>query len=220
MAGECSGSARLASIQCLAVTLIPDELRVAAARCPERIAVEVVDEDAMTFGEWEVRSNTLAGMLVDLGVQPDDRVMLLLPPSMATRFAVAYIAAHRAGAIVVPVNSRYAARELEHVARNCEPAMIVTGGDQEPRARALGVTAVVGDDEWAAAIDGDRSPLQVSRSPSDLAEILYTSGTTGLPKGVTSTTRACSPTRRLRSTARSRCCTLRPCRRRSGVSGR
>jgi acyl-CoA synthetase (AMP-forming)/AMP-acid ligase II len=204
----------------LAVTLIPDELRVAAARCPERIAVEVVDEDAMTFGEWEVRSNTLAGMLVDLGVQPDDRVMLLLPPSMATRFAVAYIAAHRAGAIVVPVNSRYAARELEHVARNCEPAMIVTGGDQEPRARALGVTAVVGDDEWAAAIDGDRSPLQVSRSPSDLAEILYTSGTTGLPKGVTSTTRACSPTRRLRSTARSRCCTLRPCRRRSGASGR
>jgi acyl-CoA synthetase (AMP-forming)/AMP-acid ligase II len=169
------------------VTLIPDELRTVAARLPERVAVDVVDEDAMTFGEWERRSNALARRLVDLGVKPDDRVMLLLPPEMATRFGVAYMAAHRAAAVVVPVNPRYAARELEHVAWNCQPSVIVTGGDQAQRARALGVAPVIGNDEWAAAIDGDVSPLQVTRSPSDLAEILYTSGTTGLPKGVTST---------------------------------
>jgi acyl-CoA synthetase (AMP-forming)/AMP-acid ligase II len=179
------GSARVNTVP--TVTLIPDELRTVAARFPERVAVDVVDEDAMTFGEWERRSDALARRLVDLGVKPDDRVMLLLPPSMATRFGVAYVAAHQAGAIVVPVNPRYAARELEHVARNCQPALIVTGGDQEPRARALGVAPVIADDEWAAAIGGDGSPFQVPRSSSDLAEILYTSGTTGLPKGVTST---------------------------------
>jgi acyl-CoA synthetase (AMP-forming)/AMP-acid ligase II len=169
------------------VTLIPDELRTVATRFPERVAIDIVDDDAMTFEMWERRSNAVARRFVDLGAQPDDRVLLLLPSAMATRFAVAYTATHQAGAVVVPVNPRYAARELEHVVRNCEPALIVTGGDQDPRARALNLAPVVGDDEWTAAIGGDGSPVQVPRTPSDLAEILYTSGTTGLPKGVTST---------------------------------
>jgi acyl-CoA synthetase (AMP-forming)/AMP-acid ligase II len=169
------------------MSLIPDELRTVAARFPERVAIDVVDEDAMTFREWERRSHELTRRFVDLGVQPDDRVLLLLPAAMATRFAVAYIATHLAGAVVVPVNPRYAAREVEHVARNCEPSLIVTGGDQQARAGALGVAPIIGDEEWAPAIGGDGLPVQVPRSPSDLAEILYTSGTTGLPKGVTST---------------------------------
>jgi acyl-CoA synthetase (AMP-forming)/AMP-acid ligase II len=166
--------------------LIPEELQAVAARFPERVAVDVVDGDSLTFGEWDRRSNVLARSFVERGVLPGDRVLLLVPAAMATRFAVAYVAAHRAGAIVVPVNPRYAPRELEHVAANCGASLIVTGGDQEARARALGVAPVLGDAECAAA-DGDGSPLQVARDVSDLAEILYTSGTTGLPKGVAST---------------------------------
>ena len=169
------------------VSLLPDELRVVAEGFPDRVAVDVVDGEALTYSEWDARSNALARALVDRGVAPGDRVMILLPPELANRFGLAYVAAHKAGAVVVPVNPRYAPRELEHIASNSDPALIVTGGDQETRARELGVTRVLGDAEWADATTADDEPFRVPRVGSDLAEILYTSGTTGLPKGVTST---------------------------------
>jgi acyl-CoA synthetase (AMP-forming)/AMP-acid ligase II len=169
------------------VPLLPDELQAVAERFPDRVAVDVVDGDAMTFAAWDARSNTLARTLVGRGVRPGDRVMLLLPPELADRFAIAYVTAHKAGALVVPVNPRYAPRELDHIAASADPALIVTGGDQEPRARALSTPQLIGDGDWPASTRGDAERFRVARAPSDLAEILYTSGTTGLPKGVTST---------------------------------
>ena len=167
--------------------LLPDELQAVAERFPERVAVDVVDGNAMTFSAWDARSNTLARTLVGRGVGRGDRVMLLLPPELADRFAIAYVAAHKAGSVVVPVNPRYAPRELDHIAASADPALIVTGGDQEPRARALSTPRVIGDGEWREATRPDGERFRVPRAQSDLAEILYTSGTTGLPKGVTST---------------------------------
>jgi acyl-CoA synthetase (AMP-forming)/AMP-acid ligase II len=167
--------------------LLPDELATVAARYPDRVAVDVVGGDAMTFAEWDARSSSLARMLVDRGATPGDRVMLLLPAELADRFATAYVAAHKAGAVVVPVNPRYAPRELDHIAASAGPALIVTGGDQEPRARALSAIDLIGDDAWAEGTSADDGPFRVPRAATDLAEILYTSGTTGLPKGVTST---------------------------------
>ncbi|HKA92356.1 MAG TPA: AMP-binding protein [Acidimicrobiia bacterium] len=166
--------------------LLPDELHEVAARYPDRVAVDVVDGDTLTFGAWDARSDTLARTLVDGGVRPGDRVMILLPAELADRFGLGYVAAHKAGAVVVPVNPRYAPRELEHIAASADPALVVTGGDQEARARAL-EARVLGDDHWEEATGGDEEPFRVARRGSDLAEILYTSGTTGLPKGVTST---------------------------------
>ena len=167
--------------------LLPDELQAVAERFPDRVAVDVIDGDAMTFAAWDALSNRLARTLVDRGVGPGDRVMLLLPPELADRFAIAYVAAHKAGGVVVPVNPRYAPRELDHIAASADPALVVTGGDQEQRTQALPTTHVVGDGAWAEATGGDGEPFRIPRAPSDLAEILYTSGTTGLPKGVTST---------------------------------
>jgi acyl-CoA synthetase (AMP-forming)/AMP-acid ligase II len=169
------------------VPLLPDELRTVAERFPDRVAVDVVGGGAMTFSGWDARSNAFARALVGRGVAPGDRVMILLPAELADRFALAYVAAHKAGAVVVPVNPRYAPRELEHIAGSADPGLIVTGGDQEPRARALRSTRVLGDGEWAEATSADDEPFRIPREGSDLAEILYTSGTTGLPKGVTST---------------------------------
>jgi acyl-CoA synthetase (AMP-forming)/AMP-acid ligase II len=169
------------------VPLLPDELQAVAEQFPDRVAVDVIGGDAMTFAAWDARSNTLARTLVDRGVGPGDRVMLLLPPELADRFAIAYVAAHKAGGVVVPVNPRYAPRELDHIAASADPALVVTGGDQERRAQALPTTHVVGDGAWAEATGGGGEPFRIPRAPSDLAEILYTSGTTGLPKGVTST---------------------------------
>ena len=141
--------------------MLPDELQAVAERFPERVAVDVVDGDAMTFTAWDARSNSLARTLVDRSVGVGDRVMLLLPPELADRFAIAYIAAQKAGAVVVPVNPRYAPRELDHIAASADPALIVTGGDQESRARALSTPQLIGDGDWLEATHGDGERLRV-----------------------------------------------------------
>src|SRR5215470_12356755 len=117
--------------------------------------------DVLTFAGWDAASDGLARQLVEIGgLQRGDRVMLHLPAAEARTFAIAYFAVHKAGGIVVPVNPRYAHREVQHIIASCEPALIVS--DEIP--------LVAGDDVAA--------PLQVPLDGSDVADILYTSGTT------------------------------------------
>jgi acyl-CoA synthetase (AMP-forming)/AMP-acid ligase II len=172
------------------VPIIPDELRALAELFPERVALRVIDRGDMTFSQWERWSNATGRGLARRGVTRGDRVLLLLPPGEAQRFQISYFAAHKAGAIAVPVNPRYAARELEHVVANSEPTVIVTGGDQAVRAAAAAAgrgTTIVGDAEWVDLAADDDRPFQVELRGGDYADILYTSGSTGLPKGVAST---------------------------------
>jgi acyl-CoA synthetase (AMP-forming)/AMP-acid ligase II len=156
------------------VPIVPDELRGTAHAYPDRVALRVYRADGpveeLTFRLWDQASDGLAHLLVEeRGVRPGDRVMLRLPTAEARSFEVAYFAAHKAGAIVVPVNPRYARREVDHIVENCEPKVIVTEPvDVEALAR-------------------DARPIQAPIDGTDVADILYTSGTTGLPKGVAST---------------------------------
>lgn len=174
--------------------LLSGELVSMAARFPDRVALEALSSEgssaAMTFGQWDAWSNSGARALVAAGVGPGDRVALVVGNEAAITYQVAYFAALKAGAVAVPVNPRYARRELAHVFADSGARAVVASGSHAGTARALvaGTGAVVLDDsEWAAAIGGDPGPFQVPRRPEDLADILYTSGTTGLPKGVAAT---------------------------------
>ncbi|MFL6239367.1 MAG: class I adenylate-forming enzyme family protein [Actinomycetes bacterium] len=162
---------------------VRDDLRATAERFPERTAVRVDGVDAISYLDWEGRANALARGLTARGVQRGDRVALLLDNADAIDFHVGYIAAHRAGAAAVPINPRYAARELEHVVGDCSPAIVLSAGEQLSRARALSAAVVVVQD----VVADDTSPYDVTIDDSDLADVFYTSGTTGLPKGVAST---------------------------------
>ncbi len=178
------------------MALIPDELRSVARRYPDRLALDVDGDGSLTFAEWDRRSDAVARGLVELGVQPGDRVALLLSNHDALIFAVAYFAAQKAGAVAAPINVRNARREIEHILTNARPSVLVAAGEALRRARELvsGLDhppRVVGPGEpgardWAALEAADDAPFQVPVAPSDLADILYTSGTTGLPKGVAS----------------------------------
>jgi acyl-CoA synthetase (AMP-forming)/AMP-acid ligase II len=177
-----------------AVAFVPEELADRAGSYPDRAAVRVDGGGEITFAEWDRQANAAARGLVDrYAVGKGDRVALLLPNAEAIAFHISYVAVHRAGAAAVPVNTRYARREIEHVLTDAEPQVIVT--DEDHRALIDEIVsglptkpavAVVGA-EWAELTAGDGSPFSVGLRGDDLADVFYTSGTTGLPKGVAST---------------------------------
>ena len=179
------------------MALVPDELRRMAERFPDRVALVVDGGGSMTFAEWERRSNAAARSLVELGVAPGERVALLLANHDALLYHIAYFATQKAGGVAAPINPRLARREVAHIVDNARPRVLVAAGDQLARARELtagldGPPVVVGPEvdapySWATMEANEDDAFQVPIAASDLADIVYTSGTTGLPKGVAST---------------------------------
>ncbi|HXX91604.1 MAG TPA: AMP-binding protein [Acidimicrobiales bacterium] len=181
-------------------TLLTDHLRAMADAFPEETAYRVVDGGTVTFGEWEAESNRLARALTAMGVAKGDRVSLYLRAEEALRFMVGYSAVHKAGAVAVPTNTRLADTELELLLGHADVRALLTDTELSPLAHrvagALGgarhvVVAPMGEEtgappwSWGEVTQGqDASTTQVALADDDLADILYTSGTTGLPKGV------------------------------------
>jgi len=179
------------------MALVPDELRKVAELFPDRLALVVDGGGSMTFAEWERRSNAVARGLVELGVAPGERVALLLANHDALLYHIAYFATQKAGGVATPINPRLARREVAHILDNARPRVLVAAGDQLARARELAAgldtpPVVVGPEvgapySWATMEANEDDAFQVPIATSDLADIVYTSGTTGLPKGVAST---------------------------------
>jgi acyl-CoA synthetase (AMP-forming)/AMP-acid ligase II len=163
------------------MALIPDQLRWVAERIPDEDAF-VVDGSAsnpggsITYGEWHATSSRLAHGLIDAGVKPGDRVALVQRPEDGLAFVQTYTAIHKAGGVAVPVNVRMAANLVEGVLKHCEPAVTVVA----PELAHLAPQGV----DWESLLTDDAEDIQVDRDSDDLAEILYTSGTTSAPKGV------------------------------------
>jgi acyl-CoA synthetase (AMP-forming)/AMP-acid ligase II len=180
------------------VTLLTDHLRAMAGAFPEKVGYRVIDAGEMTFGQWEAESNRLARGLVDRGVGKGDRVALYLKAEEALRFMVAYAAVHKAGAVAVPTNIRLTDSELGHLLGHAEVKVVLTDAELSAAAgrvttglesvshilTAPPATGAAAPWSWVDAGGDDEAEFQVAVDSEDLADILYTSGTTGLPKGV------------------------------------
>ncbi|WP_090004006.1 FadD3 family acyl-CoA ligase [Lentzea albidocapillata] len=160
----------------------------------DRAAASYIDAEALVDGEvrltWlELRSAALdaARALVGMGVRPGDRVALCAPNS--AQWVVAALGALRAGAALVPINTRFTATEtLDVVQRSAARVLIVEGEflgrDREAELRALSseLPSVVRlPAEWVAA-DVDLPEL----TEDQLCDVMFTSGTTGRSKGAMS----------------------------------
>ena len=168
--------------------LLVDQLRLMADRYPGEIAYRHLDADLeITFEAWERASNALARGLVAQGVKRGDRVGIALPGSMLLEWITVYAAIHKAGAVAVPLNTRLTVAELRALLGHAEPVAVLTSEDLHPAidAARAGVDSVrLVTTDLAGLADDDESEFQVPVEMDDLADIMYTSGTTGLPKGV------------------------------------
>jgi len=164
------------------ILVFPDLLRWRAASSPDGLAMVVDGGGSLTFGSWDHRSDTAAAGLAARGVQSGDRVALLFDSARWIDYAVAYLAVHKAGGVAVPLAPRFTSDELAYVFGHCEASALVCPPDLTPASPPGWVAHPA---ELAEGRGGE--PFQAPIGPYDLADILYTSGTTGRPKGVACT---------------------------------
>ncbi|MGH9185759.1 MAG: AMP-binding protein, partial [Acidimicrobiales bacterium] len=163
--------------------VLTDLLREAAQSHPDGLAVGDGSRE-VTYGELDDWSDCLARLLVSHGVRRGDRVGLCVPKS-ADAVAAIY-GALKAGAAYVPIDVNAPPPRAAAIARDCELRCLLTAGPGSPFAVDGVVLDVTDADALAAQAPG---PPRVPLGEDDLAYILYTSGSTGAPKGVTLTHR-------------------------------
>jgi acyl-CoA synthetase (AMP-forming)/AMP-acid ligase II len=157
--------------------LLPDLLRERAAAEPHRAALAVDGRGSMSYGDWEQRSNVVARNLIRLGVAVGDRVATFFENAEWLDFAVAYFGVLKAGAVAVPLSGRFTGLALTSVVARCASVGVICG---ERKPQAPGWVATIA--ELQAGESGEA--FQIPVAASNVAEILYTAGTTGLSKGV------------------------------------
>jgi long-chain acyl-CoA synthetase len=164
-------------------------LDASCAAWKDRVALRMAGgrKERLSYGELQALSGQVAAFLAAAGVGKGDRV--LLASENRPEWAVAYFGILRAGAAAVPVDPKLSEAELLNLWRTAGAKVGILSDDAAEAAPELGARA-------AAAVPGARAVLlgdalaggpaapAVKVSPDDLASLIFTSGTTGTPKGV------------------------------------
>jgi long-chain acyl-CoA synthetase len=179
--------------------VLGESVRQGRARHPDKPAL-LFEERCWSYAQLDEITDRIGGSLLDVGVRPGDRVALLF--TNGPEMVLGYYACFKIGAVAVPLNFRLKGSELEYILNHCGARILIGQEDlfhpvQELRSELHRIEHVflTGD---AAAFPGVRpfgellapskatSPAPVV-TPDMVAAILYTSGTTARPKGVTHT---------------------------------
>ena len=139
---------------------VPALLESVAGKSPDAQAIAMAGGPSLTYRQLLDACARVAGGLREQGVRRGDRVGLVLGNGID--WCLGFLGAMCAGAVPVPVNTRFAAPEIDHVLRDADVRMVIAAGDALP----------------------DGAPyLDPALDSGDLACLIYTSGTTGAPKG-------------------------------------
>ena len=166
------------------MTNLARNLVEAAQEHADRPAVRL-DDETLTYADLHRAAAAVAGDLLARGIEPGDRVGLVLPNIPA--YPVLFYGALYAGATVVPMNPLLKAREVEYYLKDSGMTLVFGwdgGGDAVPTgAEAVGIPSVMVGALGPSPSEAEPVADPVERADDDTAVILYTSGTTGQPKG-------------------------------------
>ncbi|MCI0486007.1 MAG: long-chain-fatty-acid--CoA ligase [Blastocatellia bacterium] len=173
-------------------------LRATARDRPDNVAI-CFEDKRLTFADLDAESNRLANGLRALGLESGDRLGLFLPN--CPEFVIGFYAASKLGAVVCPLNSSYREREITYQLNDAGARVLLTHAKllpvveaARPNLESVRSIVLVGDEAPDSASNITRFEDTVSGQSTDppsarvdqgqLAALLYSSGTTGLPKGV------------------------------------
>ncbi|KPI28676.1 Long-chain-fatty-acid--CoA ligase [Actinobacteria bacterium OV320] len=164
-------------------------LRRSARRTPARVAVEYRDR-TWTYEELDEAVSRAASVLLGEGLAPGDRVGAYGHNSDA--YLIAFLACARAGLVHVPVNQNLTGEDLAYIVRQSGSALVLTDPDLAGRLPAGTRTLALRDADDSLLARLPATPAYDGPEPrsEDLVQLLYTSGTTALPKGAMMTHRA------------------------------
>ncbi|HEX8903890.1 MAG TPA: amino acid adenylation domain-containing protein, partial [Longimicrobiaceae bacterium] len=164
------------------LVLIHRHFEAQAARAPGATAVEFGDE-SLTYAELDARANRLAHRLVELGVRPEGRVALCLEPCSGA--IAGLLGVMKAGAAYVPLDPAAPDERTAFMLAESGARIVLADAASAARPWAAGYEVlVVGGGLDAELERHPATPPAVEIGPRHLAYVLYTSGSTGLPKGV------------------------------------
>ena len=173
---------------------LSDAVATHARLTPNKIAVRD-SRRSLSFAQWHARSNRLANALLGLGLVKGDRVALLA--YNAAEWMEIYAALAAAGLVAVPINFRLTASEVAYIVQHSEARAVVAQDELADRVErtpnspvlehayvVFGSTQPPGWRDYEALLAAaSDAPPPVTVTPGDMSALMYTSGTTGKPKG-------------------------------------
>jgi malonyl-CoA/methylmalonyl-CoA synthetase len=147
---------------------------------------------SLTWSDVDSRSAAIASLLAGLGIEAGDRVSVQVEKSPEA--LCLYLACLRGGFVFHPLNMAYTTGELEYFLNNAEPAVVICDPEREASIKGIAdaagakfVFTLDGEGKGTLANRADKAPPKfgiVRRGEDDMAALLYSSGTTGVPKGI------------------------------------
>jgi amino acid adenylation domain-containing protein len=151
---------------------------------PDAVAL-LHNDEPLSYGELNQRANRIAHALIALGIGPDDRVAIGMERCIA--LIVSLLGVLKAGAAYVPLEPTYPAERLAYMLRDSAPSALLTQSSLRARWTSSSVPVLVLDDDGLSpelAAHPSHNPVVPGLCSRNLAYVMYTSGSTGEPKGV------------------------------------